>query len=103
MTDLCSYYHLPSTVIGHPQHNKLNAVYCYYNIATSLPMRDLLQDLLVIARNDGADVMNALDVMENGEHFAELQFGVGDGYLQYYVYNWRCPQMPASKVGLVLL
>lgn len=53
--------------------------------------------------SQGADVMNALDVMENGGVFGELQFGAGDGYLQYYVYNWRCPQMPASKVGLVLL
>lgn len=47
--------------------------------------------------------MNALDVMENGGVFTELMFGAGDGFLQYYVYNWRCPQMPPSKVGLVLL
>jgi hypothetical protein len=22
---------------------------------------------------------------------------------QYYLYNWRCPEMPPAKVGLVLL
>ena len=27
ITDLCSFYHLPSTVIGHEKHNTLNAAY----------------------------------------------------------------------------
>jgi len=103
VTDFCSFYHLPSTIIGNAQHNKLNAVYSYYNVATSVPLLDLMRDLLIIARNEGADVMNALDVMENGGVFKELLFGAGDGNLQYYLYNWRCPQMDANKVGLVLL
>ena len=33
----------------------------------------------------------------------ELKFGIGDGHLQYYMYNWRCPTVKASQVGLVLL
>jgi glycylpeptide N-tetradecanoyltransferase len=48
-------------------------------------------------------VFNALDVMENVSVFTELKFGIGDGNLHYYLYNWRCPEMKASDVGLVLL
>ena len=126
MSDFCSFYHLPSTVIGNKQHKKLNAVYSYYNVATSIPLLELMRDLLVVARNDGADVVNALDVMDNASVFKELHFGqgwtpnyiikplflelivgmmvrVGDGFLQYYVYNWKCPAMEPSSVGLVLL
>lgn len=103
ITDMCSFYYLPSTVIGNPLHNKLNAVYSYYNVATTMSFEDLMKDLLIFARNDGADVFNALDVMDNGSSFTQLQFGAGDGFLQYYVYNWKCPQMTASEVGLVLL
>ena len=33
----------------------------------------------------------------------ELKFGIGDGHLQYYMYNWRCPSIKSSQVGLVLL
>ena len=33
----------------------------------------------------------------------ELKFGIGDGNLQYYLYNWRCKDMQPSDVGLVLL
>ncbi len=29
--------------------------------------------------------------------------GIGDGHLQYYLYNWRCPEMQPKDVGLVLL
>lgn len=103
ITDFCSFYHLPSSVIGNPLHNKLNAVYSYYNIANTISHEDLMKDLLIFAREEGADVFNALDVMDNGSVFENLKFGAGDGWLQYYVYNWKCPTMEASSVGLVLL
>jgi hypothetical protein len=50
------------------------------------------------------DVFNALDLMENAPSLLkELKFGPGDGHLQYYLYNWRCPEMEPADVGLVLL
>ena len=40
------------------------------------------------------------------EYFSEflekLKFGIGDGNLQYYLYNWKCPKMDPKKIGLVL-
>ncbi|KAB7496347.1 hypothetical protein Anas_08459 [Armadillidium nasatum] len=46
---------------------------------------------------DNFDVFNALDLMENEQFLSELKFGQGDGNLQYYLYNWRCPSMTPSK------
>lgn len=35
---------------------------------------------------------------------AELKFGIGDGRLRYYLFNWRVAQdIPPSKVGLIML
>uniref|UniRef100_A0A8C8HQP1 Glycylpeptide N-tetradecanoyltransferase n=1 Tax=Oncorhynchus tshawytscha TaxID=74940 RepID=A0A8C8HQP1_ONCTS len=48
------------------------------------------------------DVFNALDLMENKTFLEKLKFGIGDGNLQYYLYNWKCPSMGSEKVGLVL-
>jgi glycylpeptide N-tetradecanoyltransferase len=50
-------------------------------------------------------VFNALDVMENDpEVLKELRFGIGDGHLQFYVYNWRVnAALAPAQVGLVLL
>ena len=49
---------------------------------------------------NGFDVFNALDLMENKEFLEALKFGIGDGNLQYYLYNWRCPPIPPYKVCL---
>ncbi|CAN0534726.1 unnamed protein product, partial [Scytosiphon promiscuus] len=32
-----------------------------------------------------------------------LKFGIGDGHLQYYLFNWRCKEITPEEVGLVLL
>ena len=48
---------------------------------------------LVKAKAEGFDVFNALDVMDNATFLQELKFGVGDGYLHYYFYNWKITGM----------
>lgn len=86
-----------------PNHSKLNAVYSYYNVATTITFEELMRDALICARNVGADVFNALDLAENKGMLEPLLFGAGDGHLQYYVYNWKCPELEPKDVGIVLL
>ncbi|XP_025093636.1 glycylpeptide N-tetradecanoyltransferase 1-like isoform X2 [Pomacea canaliculata] len=102
ITDFVSFYTLPSTVMHHPTHKLLKAAYSFYNVSGATPWVDLMQDALIVAKNMGFDVFNALDLMDNKEFLEKLKFGVGDGFLQYYLYNWRCPSMDTHKVGLVL-
>ena len=104
VTDLVSFYHLPSSIIGNPKHSHLNAAYSFYNVATSVPLVTLMKDALILAKYvDGLDVFNALEQMENGSVLDELKFGIGDGLLNYYLYNWCCPTLKAEDVGIVLL
>lgn len=103
VTDLISFYHLPSTITNHPKHSRLEAGYSYYNVATSVDTEDLMRDALILAKNEGMDVFNALNLMENDSFLKELKFGMGDGELQYYLYNWACPEMAPEDVGIVLL
>ena len=49
----------------------------------------------------GFDVFNALDLMDNKEFLEKLKFGIGDGNLQYYLYNWRCPAMQPHQVTMI--
>ncbi|KAH3715920.1 hypothetical protein DPMN_058636 [Dreissena polymorpha] len=37
--------------------------------------------------------------MQNKQFLDKLKFGIGDGNLQYYLYNWRCTQMEPYQVG----
>jgi glycylpeptide N-tetradecanoyltransferase len=101
VTDFLSFYHLPSSILNH--NDTLHAAYSYYNVATSVPLKDLMKDALILAKNTGSDVFNALNLMENQTFLEELKFGTGDGNLQYYIYNWSCPDMPPTDVGIVLL
>ncbi|KAI6188480.1 Glycylpeptide N-tetradecanoyltransferase [Aphelenchoides besseyi] len=102
VTDLISFYSLPSTVVNHATHKKIEAAYAFYNVATSQTMTTLINEALILARNEGFDVYNALDLMDNKQFVEDLKFGIGDGNLQYYLYNWKSPEMKPEEVGLVL-
>ena len=103
VTDLCSFYHLPSTIIGHDTYDTLRAAYSFYNVATSVTFEQLINDALIMAKQCDFDVFNCLDIQENEAFLKNLKFGIGDGHLQYYLYNWRCPPVKPNEVGLVLL
>eukprot|EP00980_Cylindrotheca_fusiformis_P015249 scaffold4239_cov80-Cylindrotheca_fusiformis.AAC.6 len=104
VTDMVSFYHLPSTILGQDENTKLHAAYSYYNVATTMELEELMRDALILASSmTGSDVFNALNLMENEKVLENLKFGKGDGNLQYYVYNWNAPTMQPSDVGIVLL
>lgn len=42
-----------------------------------------------MAKKEGFDVFNALDIMHNKEFISELTFSPGDGFLHYYFYNYK--------------
>ena len=47
-------------------------------------------------------MFNALNVMDNQKVLDELKFGIGDGNLHYYLYNWKCPEIEAEKVSMFM-
>ncbi|XP_063381806.1 glycylpeptide N-tetradecanoyltransferase-like [Cydia fagiglandana] len=103
ITDFVSYYTLPFTMVDHhPVHDTIKAAYAFYNVSTKTSWVDLMHDALVTAKNSGFDIFYALDLMDNKEFLEPLKFRSGNGNLQYYLYNWRCPSMTPDKIGIVL-
>ena len=102
ITDMFSFYSIPSSVIRHPKHNKLYTAYLFYYYSSVTPFSKLLYDALILAKSNNFDVFNALDIMENKSVLEELKFGMGDGNLQYFFYNWCCDDISSENVGLVL-
>eukprot|EP01089_Gocevia_fonbrunei_P002024 TRINITY_DN1199_c0_g1_i1.p1 TRINITY_DN1199_c0_g1~~TRINITY_DN1199_c0_g1_i1.p1 ORF type:complete len:460 (-),score=101.57 TRINITY_DN1199_c0_g1_i1:29-1408(-) len=103
VTDMTSFYTLPSTILKNPKHNILNAAYSFYSVSTKTPLNQLTKDALVKATELKYDVYNCLDACDNKSFIDELKFGPGDGSLQYYLFNWKCPKLESNKVGLVLM
>lgn len=105
VTDFFSFYSLPSSILKHPVHKTLRAAYGYYMAATVNSVKDIMECACIIAKNEGFDVFNSLDVMENKDAFQDLLFSPGDGYLHYYFWNWtlstKC--IFPKDLGLVLV
>lgn len=97
-----SFYTLPSTVISHPTYDSIKAAYSFYNYAEDpITLTDLVRDALIMAKKMDYDVFNALDLMSNKEFLEELKFRIGDGDLQYYLYNWKCPPFKPEQVSFI--
>jgi glycylpeptide N-tetradecanoyltransferase len=65
VTDFFSFYHLPSSILKHETHKLLKVAYAYYNVPNTCSLEELMRNALIIAKNKGFDVFNALDIMEN--------------------------------------
>ena len=102
ITDMLSFYHLPSQVMNNPKHKAIKAAYSFYNVHTETPLTQIMNDALILAKQDGFDVFNCLNIMTNSSFVEDLKFGIGDGNLQFYFYNFKCPKISHELIGLVL-
>ena len=68
-------------------------------------MKQLMNDALVMARDNDFDVFNALNLLENTKDLLQdLKFGEGDGNLHYYLFNWHVSsKLDPQEVGLILM
>lgn len=103
ITDFISYYNLPSSILKHDKHKTLYAAFSYYMVPKKHSIEEIMKNALILARNDKFDVFNALDIMDNKKVFEELRFGMGNGNLYYYLYNWNLSKIDPKKVGIVLV
>lgn len=124
VTDFYSFYSLPSSVIGNMKHKKLNAAYLFYYGSDTIEssttvyhdrLKILITDAMIFAKKLNFDVFNALTLMDNPSFLEDLKFGPGDGFLNYYLYNWKIKPISGgmtidgqlhpetSDVGLVML
>ena len=106
ITDFFSFYSLPSSVLkDNPgDHKTLNVAYSFYNVTTTDRLKEGIADMLVLAEQNGYDVMNCLDLnLNDPQILTDLQFGIGDGKLHYYFFNWRVRSMEPKDLGVVLV
>jgi glycylpeptide N-tetradecanoyltransferase len=48
--DFLSFYHLPSSILKHEEHKTLKVAYCYYNVANTVKMEELMKNSLILAK-----------------------------------------------------
>nr|ASF90212.1 hypothetical protein SPAR04175 [Bartheletia paradoxa] len=60
-------------------------------------LKELFEDAMVVAKKADFDVFNALTIMDNNLFIPDLKFGAGDGYLNFYLYNWRIQSIEGGQ------
>ena len=123
ITDFFSFYVLESAVIGNPKHQMVRAAYLFYYATEAAFQKEekvlkerlnlLINDALILAKRVGDvpvspcyitdlswqfgfDVFNALTLLDNPLFLESQKFGLGDGQLHFYLYNYRTMPIPGG-------
>lgn len=112
ITDFFSFYSLPFSILENAHHNELGIGYLFYYATdadfeysdrfdpeASKVLRkrldSLMSDAIVLAKQQKMDVFNALTSQDNSLFLNDLKFGPGDGFLNFYLFNYRA--MPITN------
>ena len=49
--------------------------------------------------NDNIDVIDCLNIMNYADVFNELGFVLGNGQINYYMYNWKCTTLNSNELA----
>lgn len=105
--DFFSFYSIPSSILNQPdcRHETIEVAYLfYYSVSSEIRLLPLIKTALQEASKLGFDVLNCLNLMENGDNLLNaLKFGAGDGQLRFYLYNWKTKLLKPSEIGLIML
>lgn len=107
--DFYSYYKLPYYVVGSEKGNKvagyINAVYMHMYTSSSVTQLTIFKSAVLCAYEEGNDVLNCTDIMENIDILFDnfSKFCKGGGYLYYNFYNLTCPQVSPQQICKITL
>lgn len=98
--EFTSYYNLP--IKSYDNNTIINVGYLfYYTSFIETPYR-LIKDMMIVAKNNNVHLLNAFSGLEHTDIMRELNFEPSTKNIYYYFYNWRCPNLVNTQVGLIL-
>lgn len=100
IVDMISYYIIPYKHIESGKIVKAVLLYYYTNYSNNLQI--WIKNLMIIARNNGFHLFNALNIMDNQEILNDLHFEEGTGILHYLVYKHKVTSIEANEIGKIL-
>ena len=88
-----------------------NKTYSEYNIAQiyhyfyydDLIFIDMINDILLLMKQQNIDVVNCLEQMDNHLFINKLNFKQGSGKLNFYFWNKKCPTFTNKDIALITL
>ena len=98
--DFCfaSFYSLPTQELQ--TRNIIRTAYLFYICSSEQNCIPVMKFIINAALDMNFDVINCLDIMDNRRFIDKLEFRIGDGVLNYYLFNWQ--RGPASPQDIAL-
>lgn len=104
VSDFISYYIAQSRILKKNEHHKfIKRAHLYYYTSLNDTPYSLIKNMLIVARDNGMDVFDSTDIMENDNILRELGFEQGSGMLNYYLYNWKIKPLKNLQCSLLLI
>ena len=105
ITDFTSFYKIDAYIYKEYR----NWCYIYFNIATSMSSKELLENSMILAKQNNIDNYICNSIMDYEKICKELNFhsNIEDensyGSLKYYFNNFICPETEAKDISLILI
>ena len=105
ITDFTSFYKIDANIDNEDE----NWGYIYFSIATSMSSTELIENAIILSKQNGMDLYICNSIMDYEKVCKKLKFhsNIEDensyGSLKYYFNNFVCPETKASDISLILL
>jgi glycylpeptide N-tetradecanoyltransferase len=99
ITDMISFYIIDNIVENNSTYSGYKAGYLYYYFNSSLKLDQLINIGLNYAKETGVDVFNILKMFDLQSMITDCKFVEGNGFLNYYLYNYKCNSMKEEEIA----
>ena len=105
ITDFTSFYKIDANIDNEDE----NWSYIYFSIATSMSSKELIENAIILSKQNGMDCYICNTIMDYEKVCKKLKFhsNIEDensyGSLKYYFNNFICPETEASDISLILI
>lgn len=100
VSDFISYYLIKKNLAN---NTSISTAFLYYYSSTVETPFKLIKNAMINAKNNGIDVFNATNVLENSSCIYDLKFEENGVNLHYYLYNWKMKPLMPEQIGKLFL
>jgi glycylpeptide N-tetradecanoyltransferase len=99
ITDMISFYIIDNVITNNPNYSGYKAGYLYYYFNETMELSKLINIGLFYAKEAGVDVFNILNMSDLHTAIKDCKFVEGNGFLNYYLYNYKCNSLNTNEIA----
>jgi glycylpeptide N-tetradecanoyltransferase len=103
ITDFISFFDLSYQIKENTKYDNLKVAYGYYYFYFENTLEKLVENSILILKNEQFDLLNYLDQYDTNPIFDKLNFNKGEGKMNFNFFNWICPPVKNNEVALIMI